>query len=67
MGVRLNKDLYSDVSELIEDFNWKIKQSLNNTSYQDREDLEQEIKLKIIEKIYTVEFNDPPTLWDFIS
>ncbi|CAM4111686.1 hypothetical protein [Lederbergia lenta] len=52
-----------EIIEIIDDFNSKIKKSLSNTTYQDRDDLEQEIKLKIIEKLYTVEFNDPPSFW----
>ncbi|KGX84362.1 hypothetical protein N784_13580, partial [Pontibacillus litoralis JSM 072002] len=38
----------------------QIKKSLANTSFEEREDLEQEIKLKIVEKLYTVEFSDTP-------
>ncbi|MEA0553541.1 hypothetical protein U1P98_06390 [Lysinibacillus irui] len=50
---------------IIENFTPKIKQCLHQTSYQEREDLEQEIKLKIIEKLATQEFNDTPSFWDF--
>lgn len=50
---------------IIENFTPKIKQCLYQTSYQEREDLEQEIKLKIIEKLATQEFNDTPSFWDF--
>ncbi|MEB2280560.1 hypothetical protein LAV73_11185 [Lysinibacillus xylanilyticus] len=52
---------------IIENFIPKIKQCLYNTEYQEREDLEQEIKLKIIEKLATVRFQDPPSFWDFFS
>lgn len=52
---------------IIEDFIPKIKQCLHNTDYQEREDLEQEIKLKIIEKLATVQFQDAPSFWDFFS
>jgi len=52
---------------IIENFIPKIKQCLHNTDYQEREDLEQEIKLKIIEKLATVEFQDAPSFWDFFS
>jgi len=37
-----------EIENIINDFEFKIKKSLNNTSYQEREDLEQEIKTKII-------------------
>lgn len=50
---------------IIENFTPKIKQCLHQTSYQEREDLEQEIKLKIIEKLATQEFNETPSFWDF--
>ncbi|WDV06125.1 hypothetical protein [Lysinibacillus irui] len=50
---------------IIENFTPKIKQCLHQTSYQEREDLEQEIKLKIIEKLAKQEFNDTPSFWDF--
>jgi len=52
---------------IIENFIPKIKQCLHNTDFQEREDLEQEIKLKIIEKLATVEFQDAPSFWDFFS
>ncbi|MEE3808220.1 MULTISPECIES: hypothetical protein [Lysinibacillus] len=52
---------------IIENFMPKIKQCLHQTSYQEREDLEQEIKLKIIEKMATKEFKDTPGFWDFFT
>ena len=52
---------------IIENFIPKIKQCLHNTDFQEREDLEQEIKLKIIEKLATVKFQDAPSFWDFFS
>lgn len=52
---------------IIENFIPKIKQCLHNTDFQEREDLEQEIKLKIIEKLATVEFQGAPSFWDFFS
>ncbi|GAB3806125.1 helix-turn-helix domain-containing protein [Virgibacillus kimchii] len=58
---------YKEVEEILEKFDSKIKQSLKNTNYQDREDLEQEIKLKIIEKLFTVEFKEPPCFWCFFK
>ncbi|MFJ7981372.1 hypothetical protein ACIQ1D_13905 [Lysinibacillus xylanilyticus] len=50
--------------KIIENFIPKIKLCLHNTDYQEREDLEQEIKLKIIEKLATVRFQDAPSFWD---
>lgn len=50
---------------IIENFTPKIKQCLHQTSYQDREDLEQEIKLKIIEKLTMKEFENTPSFWNF--
>lgn len=50
---------------IIENFTPKIKQCLHQTSYQDREDLEQEIKLKIIEKLTTKELENTPSFWNF--
>jgi len=61
---KLNQD---DIIKLINDFNPGIKKNLQNTPYQEQEDLEQEIKLKIIEKLDTVDFNEPPSFWSFIS
>ncbi|MEN2468191.1 hypothetical protein [Ornithinibacillus sp. JPR2-1] len=51
------------IEKIIQDFNFKIKKSLRNTSFQEREDLEQEIKTKIIEKIHSVEFGEAPSFW----
>jgi len=52
--------------EIIEDFKPKIKKCLRNTSFQEQEDLEQEIKLKIIEKMKEVNFKEPPSIWSFL-
>ncbi|MRI66205.1 hypothetical protein GH885_07575 [Gracilibacillus thailandensis] len=56
-----------EIEEILNKFDYKIKQSLKNTSYQEQSDLEQEIKLKIIEKMFTVEFKDPPSIWCFLK
>ncbi|WP_042147997.1 helix-turn-helix domain-containing protein [Paucisalibacillus sp. EB02] len=56
-----------DIENIINDFEFKIKKSLNNTSYQEREDLEQEIKTKIIEKIHSVELGEAPSFWWLIN
>ncbi|MGM2818234.1 MULTISPECIES: hypothetical protein [Bacillus] len=45
----------------------KIKKSLKNTPFQEREDLEQEIKLKIYEKIDVFDNFSAPGFFDFIE
>lgn len=51
--------------ETIRQLHPKIKKSLHHTSTQDREDLEQELKLKITECIYNDVFEKPPGFWEF--
>ena len=51
----------------IKKFEPKIKKSLQHTNHQNREDLEQEIHIKIIEKLTTVEFEQSPSFWDLIE
>lgn len=58
---------YYDIEDILSEFDTKIKLSLRNTDYQEREDLEQEIKLKIIEKLYTVQLRNPPSFWSFFT
>lgn len=43
----------------------RIKKVLLNTRYQDREDLEQEIKLKLLEAIFSNKIAKPPDFWSF--
>lgn len=52
---------------IIEEFTPKIKKSLNNTSPQEREDLEQEIKLKIYEKLKILQSISSPSFFEFIE
>ncbi|MDQ0300311.1 hypothetical protein J2S78_002758 [Salibacterium salarium] len=56
-----------DVNRVLETVKPKIKKSLNNTTPQDRDDLEQELALKIIEKKETMDFSDVPGFWEFIN
>lgn len=56
-----------EVVEIIEAFKPKIKKSLYNTTPNEREDLEQEIKLKIVEKIHDIYSNDVPGFFQFIN
>lgn len=65
--VNLGNQHNEETLTIIENFIPKIKHCLHNTDYQEREDLEQEIKLKIIEKLATVRFQDAPSFWDFFS
>lgn len=57
----------NDVVDILEKFKPKIKKSIKNTNYQDRDDLEQEISMKIIEKLDTINFNDCPSLWKLLK
>ena len=55
--------------ELIEVMNHlepKIKSALKNTHFQEREDLEQEIKLKMIESYHKVSDLDAPNFEEFL-
>lgn len=56
-----------EIISIINDFQPKIKKSLRETSFQDREDLEQEINMKIIEKMNTVKFRESPSFWSFLK
>lgn len=44
------KDETYDIEHLIACFSLMIRKKLSNTSYQEREDLEQELKIKMFEK-----------------
>lgn len=45
----------------------KIKKSLYHTKPQNREDLEQELKMKITECIHNDVFEQTPGFWEFIE
>ena len=51
----------------VENFTPMIKSKLNNTSYQEREDLEQELKMKICEKAEMLLCQEVPGFWEFIT
>ncbi|PKJ52464.1 helix-turn-helix domain-containing protein [Bacillus sp. SN10] len=57
----------NNFEEILKLFLPKIKKSLRNTPFQEREDLEQEIKLKIYEKIYVFDGFSAPGFFDFIE
>lgn len=56
-----------EIEELLENFTPMIKSKLNNTSYQEREDLEQELKMKICEKAEMLLCQEVPGFWEFIT
>ncbi|MCZ4248093.1 sigma-O factor regulator RsoA [Bacillus amyloliquefaciens] len=59
----------TDIDEmelLISRFSPMIKKKLSSTSYQEREDLEQELKIKIVEKADMLLCQEVPGFWEFI-
>lgn len=50
---------------IIQRFSPKLKHSLFQTSQQEREDLEQDLVLKMIEVIYQYDLESTPRFWDF--
>jgi hypothetical protein len=56
-----------ELVNLIDSLNPKIKKSLKNTNYQDRNDLEQEIKLKIIESYEKIAAIEAPNFEEFLA
>ncbi len=56
-----------EIEDILKRFNPQIKKVLKNTSYQEREDLEQEIKVKILEKVNSLNIESPPGFWEFIK
>ncbi|MCM3676482.1 MULTISPECIES: hypothetical protein [Peribacillus] len=64
MDKKLSKE---ELLDLIDSLNPKIKKSLKNTNYQDRNDLEQEIKLKIIESYEKIAAIKAPNFEEFLA
>lgn len=56
-----------EIVEILEQFEGKIQKNLKQTAYQEREDLAQEIRLKIIEKLTTLDFSETLSFWSFIE
>ncbi|MBP3048958.1 hypothetical protein J9345_20845 [Bacillus subtilis subsp. subtilis] len=56
-----------DYTELITVFSPKIKKSLKNTAAQEQEDLEQEIKIKIYEKMMLLQEIQAPGFFEFLK
>lgn len=49
-------------------FEKSIKRALYQTAFQEREDLEQELYLKILDKMSNMEFKEEiPNFWDIIN
>ncbi|MEW9578981.1 hypothetical protein U9K47_27220 [Bacillus toyonensis] len=53
--------------EILRIFKLKICSCLQNTPYQEREDLEQEIKMKIYEKIDVINTLEVPGFFEFLD
>ncbi|MGG0730999.1 hypothetical protein [Bacillus paramycoides] len=53
--------------EILRIFKFKICSCLQNTPYQEREDLEQEIKMKIFEKIDFINALEAPGFFEFLD
>ncbi|WP_416147932.1 helix-turn-helix domain-containing protein [Salipaludibacillus sp. HK11] len=54
------------IKQLITIFEPKIKKSLNNTSFQNKSDLEQELVLKMIEIVDKYEVDNTINIFDYI-
>lgn len=65
--VKLQSKQEVNYEEIIRDFNQKIKKILKNTPVQERDDLEQEIKLKILGKIDLLNNINCPGFFDYIN
>ncbi|WP_062748078.1 hypothetical protein [Shouchella tritolerans] len=57
---------YQDYETILAAFDLKIKKSLYSTDPANREDLEQEIKLKIFEKMPVIENMNAPGFYEFV-
>ncbi|KFM95029.1 hypothetical protein D0U04_26410 [Bacillus clarus] len=63
-----NKNLsICNYEEILQLFKFKICSCLYNTPYQEREDLEQEIKMKIFEKIDVINTLEAPGFFEFLN
>ncbi|MCI0768091.1 hypothetical protein [Bacillus sp. TL12] len=57
----------SNYEVILQFFNLKIRKCLQNTPYQEREDLEQEITLKIFEKMNVINDLEVPGFFEFLN
>lgn len=63
-----NRNLNScNYEEILRIFKFKICSCLQNTPYQEREDLEQEIKMKIFEKVDVINALEVPGFFEFLD
>ncbi|WP_026571608.1 MULTISPECIES: hypothetical protein [Sediminibacillus] len=53
------------ITEFITHMEPKIKKSIKYTSFQERDDLEQEIKLKMVETVSRGVIKETPGFWEF--
>ncbi|WP_342718348.1 hypothetical protein AAG068_04750 [Bacillus paramycoides] len=63
-----NRNLNScNYEKILQIFKFKICSCLQNTPYQEREDLEQEIKMKIFEKVDVINGLEVPGFFEFLD
>ncbi|MCY7631254.1 hypothetical protein ACTHP2_14905 [Bacillus altitudinis] len=55
----------TEQEELLKMLNPLIKKCLYNISYQEREDFEQDIKLKLLDKFNLINDQEVPGFWEF--
>ncbi|KFN03478.1 hypothetical protein D0U04_14625 [Bacillus clarus] len=70
MGLIFEEDELIDskpIEEIIDEFSSLIKRKLRNTSFQEREDLEQELKIKIWDKVNILMEQEVPGFWEFVE
>ncbi|MCS0824653.1 hypothetical protein NX029_11790 [Cytobacillus firmus] len=56
-----------EIKEILVLFEPKIRKTLLQTAVQDREDLAQEMRLKLIEKYRNIQFHKAPKFWDLVN
>ncbi|WP_289375896.1 helix-turn-helix domain-containing protein [Paenibacillus silvae] len=65
--IQARKNDKKAMESIIVKFNPKLQKSLYQTTQQDRNDLKQEIHLKIIEAVYKYDIETVPGFWEFIQ
>lgn len=55
------------MQQILTKFHNKVERSLNQTNIQDRDDLKQEIQIKIVEAVYKYDPNSIPGFWEFVD
>lgn len=65
--MQTNSELYLNMAEeIINQFEGHIYKSLSRTKPEEREDLAQEIRLKIVEKVFSNQFDETPGFFDVL-